>query len=325
MPDTQTTQRASTGQAVALIVMTLLGWSSVPLFLKHFSHAIDVWTSNGWRYGFSALLWAPVLLIGLKRRSLPRGLWRNAIVPSIFNCAGQTCFAAAHYIISPGLLTFGLRMQILFVGVGAYLLLPQERRVIRTRSYLVGAVLVLGGTLGTIFLGEKPPDFSSGLGVTLAIAAGLLFACYALSVRHYMRQTSSITAFAVISQYTAAVMVGLMLALGERSGAAALDLDPLQFGLLLLSAIIGIALGHVFYYAAIAKLGVAIASGVVQLQPFLVTAASYFLFGERMTPWQLVGGAVAISGAALMLSVQHRLSKQDRAAKELAQAEAQQA
>jgi hypothetical protein len=44
-----------------------------------------------------------------------------------------------------------------------------------------------------------------------------------------------------------------------------------------------------------------------------------------MTPWQLVGGAVAISGAAVMLSVQHRLSKQDRAAKDLAQTEAQQA
>ncbi len=46
------------------ITLTLLGWSSVPLFLRHFVDLIDPWTSNGWRYGFSALLWAPVLVIG---------------------------------------------------------------------------------------------------------------------------------------------------------------------------------------------------------------------------------------------------------------------
>jgi drug/metabolite transporter (DMT)-like permease len=145
------TQRTGASLAIFLIVATLIGWSSVPLFLKHFSHSIDAWTSNGWRYGFSALLWAPVLMYGAMRSSLPGGLWRAAIVPSIFNCAGQVCFTWAHYKIDPGLLTFGLRMQIVFVALGAYLLFPAERRVIRTPSFLLGAVTVFGGTIGTIW------------------------------------------------------------------------------------------------------------------------------------------------------------------------------
>jgi hypothetical protein len=59
-----------------MILLTLAGWTSIPLFLRDFAHgpfAIDAWTANGWRYGVSALLWAPVLVLGLWRRNLPQG------------------------------------------------------------------------------------------------------------------------------------------------------------------------------------------------------------------------------------------------------------
>lgn len=302
----------SSALGVVTIVMTLVGWSSVPLFLKHFSHVIDLWTSNGWRYAFSALLWAPVLVVGVWRRRLPRGLWAAAAVPAVFNTLGQVAFTWAHYKIDPGLLTFGLRTQIIFVALGAYVLFPSERAVLGSRAYKAGFVMVLGGAMATIFLGEKPVLGAQAWGIALAIASGAMFAAYALSVRGYMKGFSPVVAFAAISQYTAAAMVGLMLGLGERSGARAWALPDGQLALLLLSAVIGIALGHVFYYISIARLGVAISSGVVQLQPILVTAASYVLFGERMTGRQLAGGAVAIGGAVLMLSVQGRLGREQR-------------
>ncbi len=291
------------------VLLTLIGWSSVPLFIRHFADAIDVWTSNGWRYGFSALLWAPVLVLGAARSRLPAGLWRAALVPSLFNAVGQVCFAWAHYKIEPGLLTFGLRTQIIFVAAGAFLLFPAERRVIRSVSYLAGVAMVFGGTIGTVMLGEAPPRGATALGITLAVASGMLFAGYALSVRHFMRGMHPVVAFAAISQYTAAVMVALMLAIGDRAGLWALALPGNQFEFLLLSAVIGIALGHVFYYISIARLGVAVSAGVIQLQPFLVAIASGALFGERLTPWQWGSGAVAIGGAMLMLAMQGRLAR----------------
>jgi drug/metabolite transporter (DMT)-like permease len=294
---------------ILTIVMTLVGWSSVPLFIKHFSGLIDVWTSNGWRYGFSALLWAPVIIIGLALGRLPRNIWKAALVPSLFNATGQVAFAWAHYKIDPGLLTFGLRTQIVFVTVGAALLFASERRIIRTRGFLLGLFMVACGTAGTIAMGQGLGEQATALGIGLAISSGLLFACYALSVRHYMQGMNSIVAFAAISQYTAAAMVILMLVFGARAGAGALDLSGQQLGLLLISAIVGIALGHVFYYMSINRLGVAVSSGVIQLQPFLVTAGSFFLFGERLTPWQWLSGLVAITGAATILTVQHRLKQ----------------
>ena len=101
------TQHPLTG--TIFIVATLLGWTSIPLFLYHFADLIDPWTSNGWRYACAAVMWAPVLLWGAWRRSLPKGLFTAAIVPSAINAIAQVCFTVGHYKIEPGLLTFGLR------------------------------------------------------------------------------------------------------------------------------------------------------------------------------------------------------------------------
>ena len=309
---------------VATILMALIGWSSIPLFLKHFSDLIDFWTSNGWRYGFSALFWSPVVLWGLSRRSLPRGIWRAALWPSIINCNAQVVFCWAHYKIDPGLLSFGLRSNIVFAVLGAAIFFAAERRVIRSPIFLSGIFLVIGGTIGTMLLGKDGlPTGSTLFGVILAVAAGAGFAAYALAVRHWMHGINAIHSFAIISLYTAIGMVTLMVLFGERDGLAALDLigQPLgegtdrvpipflldQFGMLLLSSLVGIALGHVAYYYAIAKLGVAVSSGVIQLQPFFVSIASLMIFGEQLTPWQWVAGTIAVLGASLLLVVQHFL------------------
>lgn len=291
---------------VFCVVFTLLGWSSVPLFTKHFSHAIDAWTNNGWRYGFSALLWAPLLLVHGFRGTLPPTLWKAALVPASFNILGQVCFTWGFYYVNPGLFTFGLRTQIVFVALGAVMLFPSERRVMRSPGFITGALMVITGALAVILLGNDVFASATGTGVALAIASGAMFAGYMLAVRKFMHGMSSTASFAAISQYTAAAMLVLMLVLGERHGAVAWELSGGQFALLLLSAVIGIAVGHVAYYMAIARLGVAVSSGVIQLQPFVVSAFSAGLFGERLSAAQWLAGLLAVAGAGLILWAQAR-------------------
>ena len=305
-----TTARTATGALT--VTLTLVGWSSIPLFLFFFSHQIDAWTSNGWRYGFAALLWAPVLVVGALRRRLPAGLWRAAIVPSIVNCVGQVTFTWAHYMIEPGLLSFGLRSHMLFAAIGAYVMFAAERRVIRSPLYLLGVAAVMVGTAIAVLKGRHPLDGAQINGIMLAVVSGALFAGYALAVRRYMSNYGAVIAFAAISQYTAAVLVVLMLVLGRHTGMEVLEMSARDIALLLISAVVGIALGHVFYYMSIARLGVAVSTGVLQLHPFGVAVASYYVFDEALTGVQWASGVVAVMGAVLMLGVQARMTRRRR-------------
>lgn len=312
--------------ATGTILLTLLGWSSIPLFLKHFTGLIDPWTANGWRYLFSALLWLPVLLIGHNRKTLPQNLWRAALVPSIFNALGQLLFGLAPYFIDPGLMTFGLRLQIVFVGIGAALFFPAERALLKHLPFLIGLVVVFCATLFTI-ASKKGPDGSENSiltidltdertvkGVLCAIGSGFFYGLYALSVRRWMTHMPAFTAFAAVSQYTAVLLLIPMLIFAKTKasehdfGMQALDLSPTQFGLLILSSVIGIGLGHTMYFFSLARLGLAVSSGVVQLQPIVVSIASIWLFSEQLTERQWWGGGVAVTGAIWMLAVQHRFA-----------------
>lgn len=304
----------STAAGVGLILLTLAGWTVAPIFIKYFASEIDAWTSNGWRYGFAAVLWAP-LLIGLRLgKKWPAGLMRAALVPAAFNAAAQAAFTSSFYLIDPGMVAFGLRVQMVFTAVGAFMLFPAERPVIGTWGFIAGVLAVVAGTAGTvIFQHGGLSSRDSVVGVGLAIAAGAGFAGYALGVRKCMSGYRSMAAFAAISQYTALVQVVLMLALGERFGLMALEMTAPQFGLLLLSSVIGIALAHVLYYMAIERLGVAVSTGIIQLQPFTVAAVSIPMFGEVLTGWQWVAGGVAVGGAIAMVWVQHRHRKREAA------------
>lgn len=303
------------------IVTTLVGWSSVPLFITHFAGRLDVWTQNGWRYALAALLWAPVPIVAHARGRLPRGLWRASLWPAVFNGLGQTAFTWSYYKTDAASATFGLRAQIVFVAIGAYLLFPAERALLRRPAAWFGIALVLAGVSGTIFLAPAANHSAPthALGVLLAVIGGVLFASYGLSVRRNMAGMHPVVAFAAISQLTALICVALMLIFGHSLSTARWDgglsvtsLNPNQFGLLFLSAVIGIALGHVFYYIAIARIGVAAASAVLQLQPFLVALGAYLVHSAAVSPAQITAGCIAVAGALVILAVQWKLSRAAR-------------
>ncbi|MDX2117693.1 MAG: DMT family transporter [Planctomycetota bacterium] len=304
-----TTQPKGTAMGITTILLTLAGWTSIPLFLKYFSTLIDPWTANGWRYAISSAMWAPVLLWACHRRTTPKGLWRAALVPAIFNAAAQVGFGVAPYYIDPGLMTFSLRFQIVFVAIAAALMFPAERAVIRRPMFITGLVMVLAGTFSTILLSPKGLGGGTGWGVALAVASGLGYAGYALAVRKQMHGMNPMVAFAAVSQYTSLALVALMLILGKGHGGAVWELSQANLWFLTLSSIIGIGLGHTFYFFSISRLGLAVSAGVVQLQPITVSIASVFLFHEHLTTTQWITGVVAICGAALMLLTQHFAAK----------------
>lgn len=294
------------------MVLTLLSWASVPLFLRQFKQdaVIDPFTANGWRYGVSALFWLPYLAWQARRGRLPRALPAAALVPVAFNILGQTAFAWGPTLLEPGFFSFIFRIQIVFVALGAYFLFPAERALLRTPLFWVGVALVVLGSVGLFAFRPVPTvehrgaahDRTFWLGVAVALASGVLFAGYGLSVRYFVSRYSPVAAFGVICQFTAVGMVVVMVVVGQGHGGAAFGLSAGQWGVLVASAFIGIAISHVMYYASLRRLGVSTASGILQLQPIFTAVGSFLIFGERLTPMQWVSGLVSVGGAVLMLA-----------------------
>ena len=308
-------------EGVAVLVATLACWSSVPLFVRHLAEYIDHWTNNGWRYGASALFWLPAVLWALGRGALPRSIWRAALVPAVANTLAQVAFTSAHSYVNPALLTFGLRLQLVAVALGAYLLFPSERETIRSARYLCGLGLLVAGIAGVLLGGGNLGEGSNALGIALAIAAGMGYGVYGLAVRRFMYGFHPVYAFGVIALYTGSALVVAMLAFGRGHGAEVLELGSRELWYLGLSAFLGIAVGHVLYYTAIDRMGVAVTAGVLQLQPFVVGSMAAVLLGETLSAGQWVGGVVAVAGAARVLSAQKAAERRRARAKALEEAE----
>lgn len=306
-----------TAAGISAAAGSLLCWTVTPLLVAALTPHFDLWASNGWRYGLAALMWLPFLLRLLSRGEVPAALWRRALIPAAFSAGAQVAFVAAFYFTGPAMLTFGLRMQIVATAIGAAVLFPAERAVIRRPSFLFGAAAVVAGVAGVAALAPaKEPsaaDSASNLiGMLLAAVAGVGYAAYAMAVRKCLAGVGARLSFSIISLYVGAAMLLLMVLLGEAPVAQLAAIGPKIWVVLVLSVIFGLAAGHVIYFIALVRLGIAPATGIVQLQPFTVAAASYFLFGELLTAAQTLLGTVAVAGAATMLFTQQRAARERR-------------
>ncbi|MBU0954921.1 MAG: DMT family transporter [Spirochaetes bacterium] len=56
------------------------------------------------------------------------------------------------------------------------------------------------------------------------------------------------------------------------------------------------ALGYLFYITCLGTLGASVASVFINLIPVVSVVASFLILGERLSAWQLTGGAIAIIG-----------------------------
>jgi len=291
---------------VSCILGTLIGWASILLFLKHLAPYLDSWTTNGWRYGLSALIWLPLLLSNASRGLLPRGIWWRGLVPAVFNTVGQVLYAQMPYYIGPALGGFLIRMALVSSTLGAFILFADERVLLRSGLYWTGICSVLGGSIGTVFLGNAPVHGATATGILLGTTSGLMFGLYGVAVRRCMQGISAMTSFSVISLYTAAGLVTIMVFHGRAHGLEVFKLSAFNWFMLVASAIIGIAICHVSYYAAIARLGVAVSAAVVQLSPFLCAIGAYIIYGEVLAQGQWLSGFLMIGGAMALLMAEQR-------------------
>jgi drug/metabolite transporter (DMT)-like permease len=279
---------------------TLICWSSAPLFIKYLTGYLDLWTQNLLRYGAACLFWLPFLLVAARAGRLPKAVWKRALLPFIPNIITQNLWAAAFYYINPGLASLLSTTAFLWVIILSAVFFANERRLLGSRRFRLSIILSVVGLAGVMFFHPAFTHSYTIIGIAIVLLYGLLWGFYAIAVKVSFRGIDSRIGFSVVSIYTVIALFILTLFMGKPG--KCLEMPVVGWAATIVSGITGIALGHVFYYISIRRLGATTPSLVQLAQPFIVVVISYFIFSESLNVLQWIFGIILVAGSALAIT-----------------------
>jgi drug/metabolite transporter (DMT)-like permease len=255
----------------------------------------DVSPSTGTVY--RALFGLPLLaLVGYAEHrrygGLPSSTIRLAAVAGLFFAGDLLFWHHAIEAVGAGLATVLGNLQVIIVGIVAWLLLgerPSRSTLLALPVVLVGVVLI-SGAIGADAYGADP-----ALGVMLGIATALCYAGYLLVIRRGLRdprRPAGPVAVATVFTALAASVVGV--AGGD------LDATP-QLASLGWLAVLGVtsqSAGYLLISISLPRLPAVITSIILLAQPVMTVILSVVLLSEAPSITQLLGVALVIGGIA---------------------------
>jgi len=319
-PTPQSRARDDKWPAVLCLVTAMTFWGAIPILLRYFiaERGLDPWAVNAARYSVAALFWLPVVLV-LERRRRRRGagpggrsVWRDALLPSAINVVAQATYGISPAYASAPAIGFALRLSFLFTLLFGVIFIAEERRLVRRRRFIAGALLCLAGVAGMFAGGLSKAGSITPTGIAVLLLSTVCWGGYAVSVRKRMAGYPVRLSFGVVSLYTVGGLIVLAAAFGRPSDLAAAS--GITWLALLGSGLTGIALGHVLYYRGIQRLGPVVASGLLLLTPFLTYAGAAVFLNETLTLLQVLGGVAVVGGGALLVAARAELESRPPAA-----------
>jgi drug/metabolite transporter (DMT)-like permease len=292
----------------AALLGSVVCWAIVPVLLRHLTGSIDAWTANGIRYPLSALLYWPILWHAHQRGRLNRSVAVRCLAPAALALSAQVFWALAPYYLAANAIGFFVRFTLVWSVLGAVVLFRDERELLRRPRFYIGMGLCVFGFVALSMSARFSSEDVSPTGIVIMFFFSLFFGLYAVAVRLCLRGINSLIGFGMVAQYVSIGTVTAMLVWGAPS--IIINLPAQAWAALVVSSVLGIAMGHFFLYAAIKRVGAAITSGVQSVTPFLTVGFAYLFLGESMTASKWLAGTIMVVGAAVLLSVERVVAKE---------------
>jgi drug/metabolite transporter (DMT)-like permease len=224
---------------------------------------------------------------------LPGASIRLALVAGIFFAGDLTFWHHSIDAVGAGLSTVLGNLQVLVVGIVAWLILgerPSRAILVALPVVLVGVVLI-SGLVGAGAYGANP-----ALGVVFGVATALCYSGYLLVIRRSGRDLSRpVTPVAISTAATAGVALLVGAPLGD------LHLAPTWpgHGWLALYGVTSQFLGYVLISVSLPRLPAAVTSIILLVQPVMSVVLAMVLLREAPSALQLVGVALVVGGVAI--------------------------
>lgn len=178
-------------------------------------------------------------------------------------------------------------MAPVFVTIGAWFFFRQ--RV--TGTFLLGLLLAIGGA--ALLIGES---FSLSadhlLGDLLALGTAVFYASYLLATKHLRQNMTALTFMAWSGTFCALLLLPAALLSGEPFWAG----TAVGWLVLLAMAWVAHAGGQGLIAQGMAALPATFSAVTLLWQPVMAALFAWLLLGERLSPVQMLGGLVVLSG-----------------------------
>ena len=221
---------------------------------------------------------------------LPRDAVRLAAIAGIFFTGDLMFWHHAIEAVGAGLGTVLGNLQVIIVGLVAWLLLgerPSRATMLALPIVLVGVVLI-SGVVGVGAYGSNPQ-----LGVILGLLTAVCYAAYLLTIRRGGRDARRPAGPVAIAT---GVVVICSFVIGRVVGDLDLTPGPPSIFWLVMLGVTAQSAGYLLISISLPRLPAIITSVILLCQPVMSMALAMVLLGETPSSTQLLGVAFVVGG-----------------------------
>lgn len=235
---------------------------------------------------------------------------RRALAAGLAFAVDLVAWHSAIAVVGAGLATVLANVQVVFVGVVAWVALGERppRATVTAVPVMLAGVTLISGAIGAGAYGDRP-----GLGAALGLLAAAAYAGFLLLLRDANRD----------QRHRAAVLFDATLVGGLGAAVAGLasgtvDLVPAwpAHGWLAVLALNSQVVGWLLITSALPRLPAVVTSVLLLLQPVGAVLLGMVLLGEAPSAWQLAGVGLVLVGLVVATAgnTRRRAPPRDRAA-----------
>lgn len=272
---------------ILLIAISAASFGTLAIFGRFlYADGMDTFTLLFLRFGIAASIMTFILI--LRREPFPRGRVLALLVGmGALGYAGQSfSYLSAIKFASAGLVALLLYLYPMFVFVLSVIFLHEKV----TWPKALALTLALAGAALT-----ANPEGGQMLGVFYAILAAVIYSVYIIIGAGVMKQVSAIQSSLVIFASAAAVYGTLTAINGAHFPATNVGWWSMA-GIVLIATVIPV----VTFLAGLERIGPTNASLLSTLEPVVTVLLAAWLFGERLAPITLVGGALILIAVVVL-------------------------
>ncbi len=282
---------------VALLA-SLICWSVVPIFIHYLNQHLGNFTQNLYRYiAACALLWTLSLVFFRRHLNVGQHGLLRLLAPAAVICCHQLLWVESIKLTTPTTAMLLSQVQVVVVGLLAWVFFTEERSTILNRRFLAGAALSLVGVAGFVVASGNKISVA-WLGYLVILGTAVCWATYTVVAKAATRKLHPVVSFTYVC--TGVLIFFVLTTPWVGNPGKVLTVPPKVLAALAVSGVVGIGLAHLFFYKALSGLGAAVCGTGVLLIPLLTGTWSYLIFHETLRPLQLVFGAVLLAGAGLI-------------------------